>query len=150
MSSYTVQEAVIIVSENPSVYLTPTTLVVKGETYQVANIRGCRVEEVASFSETDLFYANEAGPGKVAFRGLKWALGLVGTLNIFQKFSGDTDTASTQSASTLDADPPLYCLALATGDDEIQLLPSINRRLLLDLADRLNRELGLAPESKAA
>jgi hypothetical protein len=152
MSSYTVEEKIVTISQTPEVYLTETTLVIKDKEYARSNIRGCRVEEIGSFLETDLFYSNAEGPGKVAFSGLKWLLGTVGALNFFRDFT--TETPSTrqdrQPDANLDADPPLYCLALLTRDDEIQTLPSINRLLLLDLAARINRELDFQFETNAA
>jgi hypothetical protein len=144
--SNTLETSVVSISTSPEVYITDTNLFIKDAAYPRAAIRGCRVAEVGSFEEGDLFYANETGPGKVATNGMKWLLGLVGLIKFEQPSTEPSGTgyeAAAQAAPVRDVDPPLYCLALATDDDEIQVLPSINRLLLLDLAARLNRELGL-------
>ncbi len=148
MSRYTSAESIVTVSENPEVFLTEKVLGIKGKEYPRENIRGCRVEEISSFLETDLFYSNENGPGKVASRGLTLLLGLLGSLNFFRDFISKDDNAgftgsAPQSDLFEDANPPLYCLALLTPGDRIQTLPTINRLLLIDLAEKINRELGL-------
>ena len=156
MSSYTAEKNIIkslvIISENPEVYITETALVIKNNEYLRGSLRECRVEEVDSFLETDLFYSNEEGPGKMASKGLKWALGLFGVLNIFRDFTttGDTLAQTADQTSAQDANPPLYCLTLLTDGDVIQVLPSINRLLLLDLAARINRELANSLDASVA
>lgn len=139
--SNTLETSVVSISSSPEVYITDSELYLKGAVYPRAAIRGCRVAEVGTFEEGDLFYANETGPGKVAADGMKWFLGLVGLFKFEQP--APTVPGWEEAAPVRDVDPPLYCLALATDEDEIQVLPSINRLLLLDLAARLNRELGL-------
>jgi len=143
--SNTLETGVVSISRSPEVYITDADLFIKDAAYSRADIRGCRVVEVGPFEEGHLFYANESGPGKVATNGMKWFLGLVGLIKFEQPFTepavpGCEEAA--QVAPVRDVDPPLYCLALATDEDEIQVLPSINRLLLLDLAARINRELG--------
>jgi hypothetical protein len=148
VSSYTTTQIIVTICENPEVYLTEKMLSIKGKEYPREYIRGCRVEEIDSFLETDLFYSNENGPGKVAFKGLNLLLGLVGALNIFRDFTSKDEAAGytgpeRDSSSSMDADPPLYCLVLLTPEDRVQTFPTINRLLLIDLAAKINRELGL-------
>ena len=147
MSSRTIEKNVVTISGNPEVYINGTDLVIKDKAYPLAALRGCRVAEVGGFEEGDLFYANETGPGRAATNGMKWFLGLVGRLKLEQPAAAGLAPAAfpeetEQSAPAKDVDPPLFCLSLATANDEIEVLPSINRLLLLDLAARINRELG--------